>query len=182
MRACLTSATRCSRTGHTGPGGQSRWSARPAAMSSACKWSRVQGQTLPGLRRAAAVSPTRSEPHSLAALTRRRRSGRPVHLRLNASSAGDEYVHPLELQWMTRGGSSCPSTFSSSVRPSVASACRVSSGRRRGSLDQAEPLISITTCATWGPRVISHSQPRASTPVRACLPRLALISQLTTRA
>jgi hypothetical protein len=47
------------------------------------------------------------------------------------------------------------------------------------SLDQAVPLISITTCATSSPRVISHSQPRASTPARACLPRLALICQLT---
>jgi hypothetical protein len=55
----------------------------------------------------------------------------------------------------------------------------VSSGRRRGSLDQAVPLISITTCATCAPRVISQSQPCASTPGRPYLPRFALISQLT---
>src|SRR5512132_775875 len=54
-------------------------------------------------------------------------------------------------------------------------------GRLRGSLDQAVPLISITIRATWSPRVISQSQPRASTAVSACLPRFALISQLTKR-
>jgi hypothetical protein len=81
---------------------------------------------------------------------------------------------------MMRGGSSWSRTFSSSVRPSVWSAPRVSSGRPRGSLDHAVPLISITTCATCAPRVISQSQPCASAPVRAYLPRFALISQLTT--
>jgi hypothetical protein len=55
---------------------------------------------------------------------------------------------------MMRGGSSWSRAFSSSVRPSVWSAPRVSSGRPRGSLDQAVPLISITTCATCAPRVI----------------------------
>jgi hypothetical protein len=50
-------------------------------------------------------------------------------------------------------------------------------GRRSGSLNQAASLISITTRASWVPRVISQSQPCASPPVRVCLPRLALISQ-----
>jgi hypothetical protein len=95
------------------------------------------------------------------------------------SSAG-RYEQPEEPHRMMRGGSSWSRTFSSSVRPSVWSARRVSSGRRRGSLDQAVPLISITTCATCAPRVISQSQPCASTPARTCLPRFALISQLTT--
>jgi hypothetical protein len=54
----------------------------------------------------------------------------------------------------------------------------VSSERRSGSLNQAASLISITTCASWAPRVISQSQPCASPPVRVCLPRLALIFQL----
>jgi len=80
---------------------------------------------------------------------------------------------------MTRGGSSRSRTLSSSVRPSVSSARRVSSGKRRGSLDNAVALISITTSAISSPRVISQSQPSASTPLRACLPRLAAISQLT---
>jgi hypothetical protein len=55
----------------------------------------------------------------------------------------------------------------------------VSSGRRRGSLDHADPLISIATRATWSPWVISHSHPRAPLPGRASGPMPALISQLT---
>jgi len=82
---------------------------------------------------------------------------------------------------MTPGGLSLSRTFNISVRPSVSRACRVSSGRRRGSLDQADPLISTTTCPTCAPRVISQSQPRASTPPRTCDPRFALISQPITR-
>lgn len=61
--------------------------------------------------------------------------------------SADKYEQPEEPHRMTRGGSSWSRTLSSSVRPSVSSACRVSSRRRRGSLDQATPLISITTCA-----------------------------------
>jgi hypothetical protein len=90
------------------------------------------------------------------------------------------YEQPEEPHRMMRGGSSWSRAFSSSVRPSVWSAPRVSSGRRRGSLDQAVPLISITTCATCAPRVISQSQPCPSAPARTYLPRFALISQLTT--
>ena len=97
-----------------------------------------------------------------------------------STSSADRYEQPEEPHRMTRGGSSCSRTFSSSVRPSVWSAPRVSSGRRRGSLDQAVPLISITTCATCAPRVISQSQLCPSAPARAYLPRFALISQLTT--
>jgi hypothetical protein len=82
---------------------------------------------------------------------------------------------------MTRGGSSCSRTLSSSVRPSVSRARRVSSWTLKGSLDQAVPLISITIRATWSPRVISQTQPRASLPVCTCLPRFVLISQLTER-
>lgn len=78
---------------------------------------------------------------------------------------------------MTRGGLSSSRTLSSSVRPSVSSACRVSSGRLRGSADQASPLISITTWATSAPREISQRQPRASPPAREFLPRFALICQ-----
>jgi hypothetical protein len=78
---------------------------------------------------------------------------------------------------MTPGGFPVSRTFNISVRPSVSRACRVSSGRWRGSLDQADPLISTTTCATCAPRVTSQT----STPPRACGPRLALISQLITR-
>jgi hypothetical protein len=62
------------------------------------------------------------------------------------------------VQRMTPGGSSCFNGLSP-VRPSVSSARRVSSGRLRGSLDQAGPLISITIRPTWSPRLISHSQP-----------------------
>ena len=80
---------------------------------------------------------------------------------------------------MTPGGLSVSRTFNISVRPSVSRACRVSSGRWRGSLDQADPLISTTTCATCAPRVTSQSQPRASPSGRLCLPRFALISQVT---
>ena len=109
---------------------------------------------------------------------------RPAHPRAgSAHSRGhstDRYEQPEQVHRMMRGGSSWSRTFSSSVRPSVWRACRVSSGRRRGSLDQAVPLISITTCATSAPRVISQSQPCASTPGRPYLPRFALISQLTT--
>ena len=72
------------------------------------------------------------------------------------------------------GGSFRSSALCNSVRPSVSSARRVSAERRAGSLDQAVPLISITTWAHRAPSVISQSQPRASTPVRLCLPRLAL--------
>jgi len=82
---------------------------------------------------------------------------------------------------MTPGGLSLSRTFNISVRPSVSRARRVASGRRRGSLDQAESLISTTTCATCAPRVISQSQPRASTTPRTCDPRFALISQPITR-
>ena len=78
---------------------------------------------------------------------------------------------------MTRGGLSWSRTSSSSARPSDSSACRVSSGRRRGSLDQAVPLISITTSTAWSPRVMVDSQPLASTPGRSRRPRLAPISQ-----
>jgi hypothetical protein len=95
-------------------------------------------------------------------------------------SSADRYEQPEQPHLMMWGGSSCSRTFSSSVRPSVWSAPRVSSGRRRGSLDQAVPLISTTTCATCAPRVISQRQPCASTPARTYLPRFALISQLTT--
>ena len=66
------------------------------------------------------------------------------------------------------------------VRPSVSSACRVSSGSLEGSLDHAVSLISITIRTTWSPRVSSQSQPRASPSGRACLPRFALIVQATT--
>jgi hypothetical protein len=50
--------------------------------------------------------------------------------------------------------------------PSVSSARRVSTGRQAGSLDQAIPLISITTWARRAPAVISQSQPHASTCAR----------------
>jgi hypothetical protein len=81
---------------------------------------------------------------------------------------------------MTRGSSSRPNALSNSVRQSVSSARRVSSERRAGSLNQAVPLISITTWARRAPSVIPQSQPRASTPVRVPA-KLALISQPTTR-
>jgi hypothetical protein len=81
---------------------------------------------------------------------------------------------------MTRGGLSCSSALSSSVRPSVSSARRVSSGRLKGSLDQAVPLISITIRATWSPPVISQAN-RAHRRLCTCPPRFALISQLTNR-
>ena len=88
-----------------------------------------------------------------------------------STSSADRYEQPEEPHRMTRGGSSWSRTFSSSVRPSVWSAPRVSSGSGRGSLDQAVPLISITTCATCAPRVISQRQPCPSAPARAYLPR-----------
>ena len=91
--------------------------------------------------------------------------------------SADKYEQPEEPHRMTPGGLSWSRIFNTSVRPSVSSACRVSSGRQRGSLDQAVPLISTTSCATCAPRVISQSQPRASTPVRTCVPRFARISQ-----
>jgi hypothetical protein len=91
-------------------------------------------------------------------------------------------MQPLDPQWMTRGGSSCSSTLRSSVRPSVSSACRVSSESLEGSLDHAVLLISTTIRATWSPRVSSQSQPRASVrPGRAWGPRFALIVQVTKR-
>jgi hypothetical protein len=101
------------------------------------------------------------------------------HGRLGHSPASppDRYEQPEQPHRMTGGGSSRSRTLSSSVRPSVSSACRVSSGRLSGSVDQALPLISITTCATSAPRVISQRQPRASAPGRTCLPRFAVISQ-----
>jgi hypothetical protein len=88
------------------------------------------------------------------------------------------YVQPVEPHRMTRGGSSWPSTFRSSVLPSVSSARRVSSGRASGSVAQTGPLISIVTRATWPPRLISHSHPLPSTPARPCRPRPVLISQI----
>jgi hypothetical protein len=93
------------------------------------------------------------------------------------ASPPDRYEQPEQPHWTAGGGSSWSRTLSSSVRPSVSSACRVSSGRLSGSVDQALPLISITTCATSAPRVISQRQLRASAPARTCLPRFALISQ-----
>lgn len=48
----------------------------------------------------------------------------------------------------------------------------MSSGRLRGSADQALPLISITTCATSAPQEISQRQPGASAPAPNVLPRL----------
>jgi hypothetical protein len=93
------------------------------------------------------------------------------------ASPADRYEQPEQPHRMTRGGSSWSRTFSSSARPSVSSARRVSSGRLTGSADHALPLISITTCATSAPRVISQRQPRAPAPARTCLPRFALICQ-----
>lgn len=93
------------------------------------------------------------------------------------ASSADRYEQPDQPHRMTRGGSSWSRTFSSSARPSVSSARRVSSGRLTGSADHALPLISITTCATSAPRVISQRQPRAPAPARTCLPRFALICQ-----
>ena len=106
---------------------------------------------------------------------------RPVHVRPGRSPAAPaaRYEQPEVPHRMTRGGSSWSRTLTSSVRPSVSSACRVSAGRPSGSLDQAVALISITICATSAPRVISQRQPRASPSVRACLPRFVLICQPT---
>ena len=64
---------------------------------------------------------------------------------------------------MTRGGSSWSRTFSSSARPPVSSARRVTPGRLTGSAGHALPLISTTTCATSAPRAISQRQPRTGT-------------------
>jgi hypothetical protein len=97
---------------------------------------------------------------------------------INRYFADEGYVQPVEPHRMTRGGSSWPSTFRSSVLPSVSSARRVSSGRASGSADQTAPLISIVTRATWPPRLISHSHPLPSTPARPCRPRPVLISQI----
>lgn len=93
------------------------------------------------------------------------------------TSPAARYEQPEQPHRMTRGGSSWSRTFSSSARPSVSTARRVSSGRPTGSADHALPLISITTCATSAPRVISQRQPRASAPACTCLPRFALICQ-----
>jgi len=101
-----------------------------------------------------------------------------VHFSARTSSSSTN-AQPEVPHRMTRGGSCWSRTLSNSVLPSVSSAWRVSSGRRRGSLDLAVALISINTCATWSPQVISHSHPPASTPGRACLPRFALISHVT---
>jgi hypothetical protein len=98
--------------------------------------------------------------------------GQPDHL---SASPAARYEQPEQPHRMTRGGSSWSRTFSSSARPSVSTARRVSSGRLTGSADHALALISITTCATSAPRVISQRQPRA--PARTCLPRFALICQ-----
>jgi hypothetical protein len=65
-----------------------------------------------------------------------------------AEPAFSETSQPSEPQWMTWGGLSSSRIFSSAARPSVSSACRVSSGRSSGSLDHAVSLISITTGAT----------------------------------
>jgi hypothetical protein len=100
--------------------------------------------------------------------------GQPDH---SPASPAARYEQPEQPHRMTRGGSSWSRTFSSSARPSVSTARRVSSGRLTGSADHALPLISITTCATSAPRVISQRQPRAPAPARTCLPRFALICQ-----
>ena len=57
----------------------------------------------------------------------------------------DRLEQPVEPQRMTGGGTSRSRILRSSVLPSVSRAFRVSSDRRRGSLDQAVPLISTTT-------------------------------------
>jgi hypothetical protein len=108
-----------------------------------------------------------------------RRRGPHGHVRPGRSPASPagRYEQPDVPHRMTRGGSSRSRTLSSSVRPSVSSACRVSSGRLTGSADHARPLISMTTWRTSAPRVISQRQPRASAPARTCQPRFALISQ-----
>ena len=128
----------------------------------------TDGRALPGRR-----------PRGRDRLPCSRRRGLGSHGRLGRSPASpaDRYEQPEEPHRMTRGGSSWARTLSSSVRPSVSSACRVSSGRLTGSAAQALPLISITTCATSAPRVISQRQPRASAPAPTCLPRFALICQ-----
>jgi hypothetical protein len=69
---------------------------------------------------------------------------------------------------MTGGGSSRSRILRSSVLPSVSSTFRVSSGRRRGSLDQAVLLISTTTCATCSPRNLP--QPTGAVAARAHVP------------
>lgn len=58
-----------------------------------------------------------------------------------SASSADRYEQPEGPHRMMRGGSSWSRTFKSSVRPSVWSARRVASGRRRGSLDQAVPPL-----------------------------------------
>lgn len=82
---------------------------------------------------------------------------------------------------MTRGGSPRSSSFRSSVRPSVSSARRVSSGRSSGSVDHVAPRFSIITRPSWSARLISHSHPLPSNPP-ACRPRLVRTSQVGARA
>jgi hypothetical protein len=55
--------------------------------------------------------------------------------------SSERYRQPVEPHRMTGGGSSWPSTFRSSVRPSVSSAPRVSSGRPRGLV--TDPAIRV---------------------------------------
>jgi hypothetical protein len=74
---------------------------------------------------------------------------------------------------MTGGGTSRSRILRSSVLPSVSSAFRVSSGRRRGSLDLDDHVRDLL------PTGDPQCQPTPSPPARECLPRLALISQLT---
>ena len=149
--------------GHGGaPGGQGPPNADPATALPAA-WRALPGRPRPKRFLAPAAQAPRGH-------------GQPGH---SPASPADRYEQPERPHRMTRGGSSWSRTFSSSARPSVSSARRVSPGRLTGSADHALPLISITTCATSAPRVISQRQPRAPAPARTHLPKFALICQPT---
>jgi hypothetical protein len=76
-------------------------------------------------------------------------------------------------------------TYDRTARPSTtritstSAACLREDGEDRPT--RRSRWISITTCATCAPRLISRSQPRASTLVLTCLPRFALRTLLRDR-
>ena len=133
------------------PGGQRPSNADPATALPAGR------RALPGRPR-----PKRSLAPGAQALRDHRQPGHPP------ASPADRYEQPEQPHRTTRGGSPWSRTFSSSARPWVSSARRVSPGRLTGSADHALPLISTTTCAT-SPRATSQ-RPTARTGTRTHVP------------
>jgi hypothetical protein len=139
------------------------------------------------------TNPATAVPADWQALPGRRPRPKTLHCSRRRGPAWSPSARPLAgfASWRIRaaataapddaGGWSSSRSLSSSVRPSVSSAWRVSPGRLTGSADHALSLISITTCATSAPREISQRHPRAPVPARTCLPRFALICRPSMR-